>query len=172
MNLALDTLSHSGQFRLHLDSLIEAMPVSKGSFYHHFKGKPQFLRALVHFWSRTSTDELIEFNGDSEDAVSARERLWELVWNVTALKLFRFEKIMSNLALESAELAELVAETKSKRLRYVRRLFRQAGFVGIEEEIRAQACVALMENALCDDCCSEIQQKTRLQAYFDLLTRP
>ena len=71
--VALDTLSHAGRSRLHLESLISAMPVSKGSFYHHFGGKSEFLHALVTYWKEEFTDKLIAFTGEPEDAQSARE---------------------------------------------------------------------------------------------------
>ena len=53
--LALEALQESGQCRLHLDSLMEAMPVTKGSFYHHFESRGEFLKALGEYWKDVST---------------------------------------------------------------------------------------------------------------------
>ena len=59
LELAVDCLRESGAMRFRLDDLIRAMPVTKGSFYHHFSGKPDFQRALVEFWDRHYTEIIV-----------------------------------------------------------------------------------------------------------------
>ena len=58
--IALDTLSEQGQSQLHLHALIELMPVTSGSFYHHFKNKRDFLRQVIRYWEENGMQSVID----------------------------------------------------------------------------------------------------------------
>ncbi len=55
----LKTLAEDGADALKIDRLCRAMHVTKGSFYHHFRNREEFVQALLAFWQRTFTDEVI-----------------------------------------------------------------------------------------------------------------
>ena len=46
LELALDTMVARGRSKFSLDALIKAMPVSKGSFYWHFRDREDFWRSV------------------------------------------------------------------------------------------------------------------------------
>ena len=63
-----------------LDSLLQILPVSKGSFYWHFKNRSDFLEALVEYWDRTETDNVIQALNALPEGTKAEEKLWEMMW--------------------------------------------------------------------------------------------
>lgn len=171
LEVALDTLSHAGRSRLHLDSLISAMPVTKGSFYHHFSGKSEFLHALVTYWKEEFTDRLIAFIGEPDDAESAKQILWKFMAAVVSHDMAQYESTMRCLALECQSLSDLVAETKAIRYRYANGIFSKMGFRGPDLETRTQAFIALMERQLFEESVPKDLLKARRRDYFDFLTR-
>ena len=56
---AIEVLSREGSGKLRVQGLSEALGVSKGSFYWHFKDRAEFLRAIVEFWSERYTKKVI-----------------------------------------------------------------------------------------------------------------
>ena len=74
--VALDTLSHAGRSRLHLESLISAMPVSKGSFYHHFPNREALFKSVLEYWASRWTyairDQIAALEGRLEEAQQRR----------------------------------------------------------------------------------------------------
>ncbi len=172
LDLALDMLSRSGRSRLHLDSLIEAMPVTKGSFYHHFHGKPEFLRALVRFWVRKYTDEVIGPVGEAGSQEPASQRLWKLMWAVAVNDYARFEPSLRNLALGRRELADLLAEVDEQRFRFVNGLFSELGFSGTELETRTRAFIAATQQDLGAKPPSKARLEEILRARYAFFVRP
>ena len=52
INAALELLAETGSVKaLTIDALCEALQVSKGSFYWHFKNRQALISALVDAWS-------------------------------------------------------------------------------------------------------------------------
>jgi AcrR family transcriptional regulator len=141
LTLALDALGEAGRSRLHLDSLIALMPVSKGSFYHHFRNKREFLTALVEHWDDTQTQVVVDAINQVHPDSSPQEKLWLLMTQVESQQLNRYEQIMRSLSLEDEVLAAMVAMIDHKRLLTVERLFGEMGFTGIEQQVRTRAFV-------------------------------
>ena len=47
---ALDYLRQTGGSELVISELAEYLDVTKGSFYHHFKGREDFVDAVLQYW--------------------------------------------------------------------------------------------------------------------------
>lgn len=56
---ALAILGEQGSEALTIAALGERLGVTKGSFYHHFDSMPSFITALLEYWEREHSDELI-----------------------------------------------------------------------------------------------------------------
>ena len=141
LGLALDTLSEQGTSKFSLEALIRAMPVSKGSFYHHFKNREEFLFALVEFWDRHQTQNVIDAMEALPEGMTAEERLWELMCVVHETQSTRHELLIRSMALEFAEIQKAVAAVDRKRFEIVRRLFSAMGWEGDELKARTMAFV-------------------------------
>lgn len=136
LELALETLSEKGQAKFSLDALINAMPVSKGSFYHHFRNRADFLLALVDHWDRHETQNVIDALEALPEHVPAEERLWELMCVVHETHGVHHDLLIRSMALEFPEVRSRVRAVDAKRIGIVRRLFKEMGFSGDELETR------------------------------------
>ncbi len=68
-----DVLSEAGDAGLTVDEICARLDRSKGSFYHHFGGRPGYVEALLEAWERRATDRIIA-SGRSEEPVRSRLR--------------------------------------------------------------------------------------------------
>jgi AcrR family transcriptional regulator len=68
-------LSSEGDAALTVDLLCQRLERTKGSFYHHFAGREDYVDALLREWERRSTDRLI---ASVRSEAKAEERLRRL----------------------------------------------------------------------------------------------
>ena len=66
-------LADEGDSALTVDALCRRLDRSKGSFYHHFDGRPGYVDALLTEWESQATDRLIE-TGHTDAPVEDRLR--------------------------------------------------------------------------------------------------
>lgn len=59
LNKGLALLAESGPEVLTIDRLCRHLGVTKGSFYHHFSGREDYLHALIRYWREQHTEQLI-----------------------------------------------------------------------------------------------------------------
>jgi len=142
LELALDTLSGKGHSKFSLDALINAMPVSKGSFYWHFKNREDFVMALVEFWDRHETQNVVSSLATLPENVSAEDKLWELMCVVYETHFVRHELLIRALTLEFPEVSKAVDIVDQIRAQTVKDLFAQMGFEGDELEMRTLVFLA------------------------------
>jgi AcrR family transcriptional regulator len=64
---ALDVLGEYGSEALTIAVLCERLQVTKGSFYHHFSGMPDFVQHLLEFWEREHSARLIAISKAQPD---------------------------------------------------------------------------------------------------------
>ncbi len=99
LSLAMNTMADSGKSKFSLDTLLKEMPVSKGSFYWHFKSREDFLSALVEYWGRHDTQLPADALDKLPQPVSAEDKLWELMCMVYELKHTRHDLLIRSLTL-------------------------------------------------------------------------
>jgi AcrR family transcriptional regulator len=64
---ALDVLGTQGSEGLTIAALCDGLHVTKGSFYHHFVGMPDFVDQLLVYWEREHSERLIELSKQQRD---------------------------------------------------------------------------------------------------------
>lgn len=70
-------LAGEGDAGLTVDGMCERLDRTKGSFYHHFNGRPAFVKALLDEWESRATDRFIEIGhagGPVEDRLRSVNR--------------------------------------------------------------------------------------------------
>ena len=70
-------LAGEGGAGLTVDALCERLDRSKGSFYHHFEGRPRYIEELLAAWETRATDRFVEIahaGGPVEDRLRAVNR--------------------------------------------------------------------------------------------------
>ncbi len=142
LELAFDAMSNECKSKFSLDSLLKEMPVSKGSFYWHFKNRAEFLVALVDYWDRHDTQSVVEAMSALPLSTSAADRLWELMCIVYEMSYARYDLLIRSLTLEFPDLHKTVAKVDQKRYDTVRQLFAEMGLEGDALDMRTLMFVA------------------------------
>jgi len=137
LELAIEALSIKGKSKFSLDALIKAMPVTKGSFYWHFKNRAEFLFALVDYWGRHDTEKAIEALDALPKAVSASQKLWALMCVIYELNFTAHDLLIRSLVQEFPELEQAVAAVDQSRYNTVRQIFSELGFEDDDLDMRA-----------------------------------
>ncbi len=141
LEIAIETMAGKCKSKFSLDSLIEAMPVTKGSFYSHFSGREDFLLSLVDYWDRHDTLSVIETLKSLPEDTSPEDRLWELTLAINDLNLNRYELLLRTIAFENPETRAAIERVDRRRIDTLRDLFSAMGFEGVECEMRARVYV-------------------------------
>ena len=139
LEMAIATMASECKSKFSLDSLLKAMPVSKGSFYWHFKNRADFLFALVDYWDRHDTQSVVEALNSLPDDATAADKLWELMCSIYEQQYGRYDLLMRSLTLEFPDMRKAVGRVDKKRYQNVRQLFSDMGFEGDELEMRTLA---------------------------------
>ncbi|MDX2471421.1 MAG: TetR/AcrR family transcriptional regulator [SAR324 cluster bacterium] len=77
----LELLGEKGAQGLTIDSILKRLKVTKGSFYHHFKNRQDFTRALLEYWQQEFTQEVIQH---SKSGINISDKLNRLLAVSTA----------------------------------------------------------------------------------------
>ena len=136
LELAINALSDQGKSKFSLDALIKAMPVSKGSFYWHFKNRADFLLALIEHWDRHETQNVIDALDALPARVSPQDKLWELMRVVYETQSTRHDLLIRSLTLEFPAIYDAVKTVDQKRMKTVQAIFASMGFTGDELVMR------------------------------------
>lgn len=137
---ALNVLAEEGQAKLRIDKLAADLGVTKGSFYHHFKSRDDFVQKLLDYWSRRYTDRVIKEIGALQ--VPARERVLEMMRLIVRERLDRYDIAFRSWAAQEPSVAEMVRKVDARRHVFCRSLFAEMGFEGAELEFRTHAFLA------------------------------
>jgi AcrR family transcriptional regulator len=136
---AIDVLARQGSAKMGVDALADALGVTKGSFYWHFKDRSDFVEALLEYWLQAFTTNVIEKS--KATCGSAEERLWELMQFLNDDRSGKFDIAIRAWAGREPGLDGLVRQADEERLVYLRSLFLEMGFQGPELEMRSQTFV-------------------------------
>ena len=112
-------LADEGDGALTVDALCERLGRSKGSFYHHFGGRPGYVRALLDTWEKEATDRLIE-TGRSDAPVE--DRLRTVNRQASELKNSRLERAIRGWSAREPEAATAQDRVDRRRLAFLEAL--------------------------------------------------
>ena len=166
---AMKVLSRQGGANLTIDYLCEAVGVTKGSFYWHFKDRADFVQALARYWEQWSTDSAVQEIGDGhKDPKAVLLKLHEIV---TRSDLARYDLVMRSWATHESEVAQVVRSVDRKRFRFVGEQFRRLGYRGDDLDIRTRAFVVSSSFwSVINRGESRRQRRRRLAALLDIFT--
>jgi AcrR family transcriptional regulator len=134
---ALEILAQKGQAKLRVNDIVADLGVTKGSFYHHFKDRAEFVQALVEYWSDALTGGVIAQVEDLTNR-SAEDRLLFLMQAIQRERLFRYDIAFRSWAAQEPPVAAMVEEVDTLRYKFVRSLFSEMGFKGNDLEDRVR----------------------------------
>jgi PAS domain S-box-containing protein len=136
LRAGLEVLARQGQAKLRVSTLALKLGVTKGSFYHHFKSRDEFVQCLFSYWSSAFTDKVIaELNaleGPPEWC------LLQLMRIIEREKLDRYDIVFRSWAAQDTSVAKFVKKVDLARYRFIRSLFAKIGFEGDDLEDRVR----------------------------------
>jgi AcrR family transcriptional regulator len=119
----LRALAAGGPDAVRIEPLAQALGVSKGGFYWHFKDRQSLLEEMLDAWERTWVDEVIEaVEAEEEDARSRLRRLFALA-AASGGELLKIELAIRNWARHEETVAERLRQVDNRRMDYMRSLF-------------------------------------------------
>jgi AcrR family transcriptional regulator len=139
---ALDIISSQSFGNIVIDNLVQALGVTKGSFYWHFKNRSDFLKNLISYWDDAFTLDVMDHVNKQQ--TNARDRLLELMMYVTKNGLARYDLSILALAHNEPQMTEYVEKVFRSRILFVAKLFAEMGCKGIETEVRSKMIVTFM----------------------------
>ncbi len=133
---ALETLGREGVVGVNVENVARSIRVTKGSFYHHFEDKEEFINRLLEYWETELTDKI---NGHlSHLHGKPAEQLLALLEFIAEHETNRYDASMRAWALHDERVATVVRRVDQKRLAYVGGLFRKMGFPADQARMRSR----------------------------------
>lgn len=135
INAGLRALATAGPDAVRIESLAQALGVSKGGFYWHFDGRPALLEEMLDQWEQVMVDEVIERVEEDRggDARGKLRRLFALAADRSrpgnaedpdAPSLMEIELAIRDWARRDHPVAMRLAHVDNRRMEYMRKLFR------------------------------------------------
>jgi AcrR family transcriptional regulator len=119
----LSALGAGGPNAVRIESLAQALGVSKGGFYWHFKDRQALLEEMLDVWEHTWVDAVIEaVEAENEDARSRLRRLFALAV-ASGDELLKIELAIRNWARREQAVAARLRQVDNRRMDYMRSLF-------------------------------------------------
>jgi AcrR family transcriptional regulator len=136
----LRALGGGGPDAVRIESLAQALGVSKGGFYWHFSDRQALLEEMLDAWERTWVDEVIEaVEAEDGDARSRLRRLFALA-AASGGELLKIELAIRNWARREEAVAERLRQVDNRRMDYMRSLF--GAICEDDDEVEARCLLA------------------------------
>ncbi len=137
---ALQALADGGPPAVAIERLATRLQTTKGSFYWHFKDREELITEALATWERKATDALIE---EMEKIANPVERLHQLMIAATELEEEEHPDVRLLPSAADPVVGEVVKRVQRKRLDFLARAFRDAGFTPAESRLRARLAYSL-----------------------------
>jgi AcrR family transcriptional regulator len=129
-----------GPDAVRIETLAQALGVTKGGFYWHFEDRRALLEEMLDTWERVVTDEVIErVEGGGGDARAKLRRLFAIAASLP--DMLRVELAIRDWARRDMEVAKRLRRLDNRRMQYMRSLF--AEFCRDPDEVEVRCFLAL-----------------------------
>ena len=130
-------LLQEGVASVRITRLAEALDVTRGSFYWHFKDRDDLLGALIERWENRNTRALVDAVGSHVDLTRGILSLFE-VWLDRSRFDPRLDSAVRDWARRSDAVRDAVERADQSRIEAIAALFVRTGFEAHEAFIRAR----------------------------------
>ncbi|MHB8464006.1 MAG: TetR/AcrR family transcriptional regulator [Acidimicrobiales bacterium] len=137
---ALELLAEGGAKQVTIANLCAHLEVTKGSFYHHFRSGPAFLRELLAYWEIEYGHRLVANAMATEDV---SERLDVLKRQGANLR-HEAESAIRALARTDSYAYEVQCRVDAERVEVIARTLREGGIARIDARRLARIGVAIL----------------------------
>jgi AcrR family transcriptional regulator len=147
IDAGLRAMAAAGPDAVRIESLAQALEVSKGGFYWHFDGRPALLREMLDRWERVMVDEVIQRVQEEPggDARAKLRRLFALASDRSrpghaagpdTPSPMEIELAIRDWARRDQAVAARLAHVDNRRMEYMRKLFGDLCSDADEVEVR------------------------------------
>jgi AcrR family transcriptional regulator len=137
----LRALGVGGPEAVRIETLAQALGVTKGGFYGHFDGRGALLEEMLVAWERVMIDEVIEhLEGEGGDARAKLRQLFALASSREARGLMKIDLAIRDWARRDKAVAKRLRRVDNRRMEYMRSLF--GAFCRDEDETEVRCTVA------------------------------
>lgn len=134
----LTALAAGGPGAVRIESLAQAIGVTKGGFYGHFADRNELLAEMLDTWERRSTDEVIErVEREGGDPMSKARRAGALTF---ADELRQIDLAVRDWSRRDRAVAARLRRVDNRRMDYLRTQLRT--FCTDEDELEARCMIA------------------------------
>lgn len=112
-------LASKGSQALTIDALCQEMGVTKGSFYHHFKGYENYKNSLLEFYETEGTFDIIDQLKELPTSMEKLEGLIKLVVKASTDYLEYPERALRAWSYQDVTVKEILARVDKRRLDYL-----------------------------------------------------
>ncbi|MFC3614878.1 TetR/AcrR family transcriptional regulator [Lutimaribacter marinistellae] len=140
LRAALKVLTQDGQAKLNVEKIAADLGVTKGSFYHHFRNRGDFVGSIVDFWADEFTSKPIKMLKASRRSPAGR--LLQIMEAVNEGGLNLYDAAFRSWAAQDPSVAEVVRQVDIARHRTINDLFAGMGFEG--DELRERTRIWLV----------------------------
>jgi AcrR family transcriptional regulator len=138
----LKALGVGGPNAVRIETLAEALGVTKGGFYWHFDDRRALLDEMLETWEQVVIDETIErVEAGGGDAQAKLKRLFALASSRDARALGSIDLAIRDWARRDKSVARRLRRVDNRRMEYMRSLF--AAFCPDPGEVEARCLLAL-----------------------------
>jgi AcrR family transcriptional regulator len=172
---ATDVLVDHGIDSVRVDVLARELKVTRGSFYWHFKGREDLLRAVLQAWRARATEQLTKrLEGAHDDPRAQVRDLISLPFRGrAAVRAARIELAIRAWARRDAMARAFVDEADAARIGYIAQVFSSLGFGIAEARARAFLLYSYeVAESLLSAQGSESQRQDRARLVERLLQQP
>ena len=140
---ALEVLHRQGNAGLQIENFTRQLGVTKGSFYWHFQDRDHFRRAILDYWDERYTRRVVaQLEAECGDA---RAKLRRVIEMVTRENLSGYDEPIDGWAAHQPAIAARVQVVCEFRYKFIRSLFVEMGFRGLDLDTRTVAFLGLLK---------------------------
>jgi AcrR family transcriptional regulator len=129
----LKIIEGKGPGMLSIDTLTQQTGKTKGSFYHHFKNREQYIKNLLDYYEKISTQEVIDVISDTGDPRERLKRLTKLTFQLSS----RIELAIRAWALYDPMVRRFQDRLDRRRIEYLNELHRASGMDAVKAKNRS-----------------------------------
>jgi AcrR family transcriptional regulator len=138
----LRALAAGGPEAVRIESLAQALGVSKGGFYWYFDDRQALLEEMLDTWERTMIDEAIErVEREGGDAKAKLRRLFALASSKEIRRLLDVDLAVRDWARRDRTVAARMRRVDNRRMDYMRSLF--TAFCPDEDEVEVRCMISM-----------------------------
>ena len=132
-------ISKKGAKKLTIDALCKKNQVTKGSFYHHFKGMDDFIADYLLYFEQEGTLQIIEAVEQESDPAAKLRKLIELSTQYPPA----LERGTRAWAQQDQRVGEVFERVDQQRIAYLKKLWQPLVETDAHAKLRAQTMYAL-----------------------------